>query len=419
DDHGPIEPATSLPFPPVTKAHIMNCAYHHWWPKYRTITPKSRMLPLSPPFLDYLRADGIILPDDDQPPQADWDSDSGVFSASDNPDAEDTDDDEEATDVVEGWQNIHGAIKRTIDELGGRVVPKLNWSAPKDATWMNANTMDCRSPNDVYLLLKSSDFITHDLEHAFDDAEDTPDVSIQQSEIPYYLVLRKTVPNFNPSVEFRCFVRNNKILGICQRDLNHFDFLSKMEGRLQSLIQEFFDVRLRDTFEDDNFVFDVYVPSPYTRVWLVDINPWAPRTDAILFSWLELLTMPEPPEREVEKQEDLSASAAEEFVRLRIGRPSEVEHMNAEAPVEESKDEDADAADESEDSDVEDIWLPELRLVKKTDPEAYSFATPQYSAQKMPKDVVEAGASGEGLREFAKEWQDILARRQEEDRRVE
>lgn len=26
--------ATALPFPPITKAHIMNCSYHSWHPKY-------------------------------------------------------------------------------------------------------------------------------------------------------------------------------------------------------------------------------------------------------------------------------------------------------------------------------------------------------------------------------------------------
>ena len=25
---------TELPFPPVTKSHILNCSYHSWYPKY-------------------------------------------------------------------------------------------------------------------------------------------------------------------------------------------------------------------------------------------------------------------------------------------------------------------------------------------------------------------------------------------------
>ena len=35
---------------------------------------------------------------------------------------------------------------------------------PQDATWMSFNgTIRCTSPYDVFLLLKSSDFVTHDL----------------------------------------------------------------------------------------------------------------------------------------------------------------------------------------------------------------------------------------------------------------
>ena len=63
----------------------------------------------------------------------------------------------------------------------------------------------------------------------------------------------------------------------------------------------------------------------------------------------------------------------------------------------------------------EEFWRPEFRLVRKNDPEAYSFSTPQYSAHKMPKDVVDASASGDGLREFARDWKEILEKRQRED----
>lgn len=405
------EGLTELPFPPVTKSHILNCSYHSWYGKYRAITPKSRLVPLSRPFVDYLRADGIILPDDEDEPQPDWDSDSGIFSASDNPDAQD-DAEFEEQDVAAEWRNIHNAIKRTIGDLGGKVVPKLNWSAPKDATWMNAtNSMECRSPNDIYLLLKSSDFVTHDLEHAFDDTVDSPESAMPESEIPYHLVLRKHF-QMNPSVEFRCFVRRRKLLCMCQRDLNHFEFLFPMKEKLQGLLQEFFDVRLRDTFADENFVFDAYIPAPYTKVWLVDVNPWAPRTDPLLYSWLEVLRMPDPPD--LGPKED----GPEEFVRLSI-RPSSNNKPTAdidEPSSEPAKEETSPVEDEDSDSDVdEEIWFPELRLVRKSDPEAYNFSTPQYSAHKLPKDVVDASQSGEGLREFARDWENILAKRQTED----
>jgi hypothetical protein len=416
--------ATRLPFPPVTRDHILHCSYHSWHPKYRGITPKTRLIPLTQPCVDYLRADRIILPSDDDDEGQLWDDDSGIFSASDATDADQyLDEDEEDLDPAEGWHETHDAIKATIKELGGQVVPKLNWSAPKDATWMNANTMICHKPSEIYLLLKSSDFVTHDLEHAFDDTVSSPRSSLTKDTIPYHLVLRKAVKQWNPSVEFRCFVRGRRLLCMCQRDLNHFDFLFKMRGHLRSLIQEFYETRLRD-FDDENFAFDVYVPPPYDRVWLVDINPWAERTDPLLFSWLEILTMPDPPEESppdrVPEIVRLSMAPTNENTMELLQRVREAAKA-LEENEDENKGEDSDcsSSDDVESDADEEIWLPELRLVRKTDPEAYSFNTPRYSAHKLPKDVVDASQSGAGLMEFAKEWEAVLAERLREDEMVE
>jgi hypothetical protein len=381
-------PLKELPFPPTTKQHILNCSYHSWHPRYRGITPKARLIALPDPFLEYLRADGIVLAPEEND-RAEWsDGDSGIFSGNDNEGGDDGDD-EAAQDPSANWRDTHEEIERVIEELGGKVAPKLNWSAPKDATFMNAtNSMECRTPNDIYLLLKSSDFVTHDLQHAFDDTEedteedtkedrpnDNENSTVATPTIPYYLVLRKWIM-LNPSVEFRCFVRNRKLIALCQRDLNHFDFLFKMRDRLLNTIREFFEIRLKHTFPDANFVFDVYVPPPHDRVWLIDINPWAPRTDPLLFQWLELLNLPEPAD-----------------------------------PV-------AYSTDESEEDEViEPLFVPEFRLVKKDDPEAYGFTTPQYSAHKLPKDVVDASRGGEGnLREFAMQWKE--AQRLAEEQRA-
>jgi hypothetical protein len=379
------ERLTALPFPPLTKQHILNCSYHSWHPKYRSVTPKARLIPLTAPFLAYLRADGIILPEDETPRI--WsDSDSGVFSANDTQDDDASDD--EGEDVAAQWRGLHQNVKSTIAELGGKVVPKLNWSAPKDATWISTtNSMDCTEPNDIYLLLKSSDFVTHDLEHAFDDCVDEG----PSPEIPYHLVLRKWV-QLNPSVEFRCFVRKRQLIAICQRDLNHFEFLFNMEDKLRDRIQSFFDTSLRDTFPDESFAFDVYIPPPHNRVWLIDVNPWAQRTDPLLFSWLELLTMPVP------------AQLPEKVVSLPLTGGNGADDSEGESNEEDS------------DSDIEDVFLPEFRLVRKDDPEAYAFASPKYSAHKLPKDVVDASAGGSSqLREFAQQWKDMLAQKEQED----
>ncbi|EEA26906.1 hypothetical protein TMatcc_004810 [Talaromyces marneffei ATCC 18224] len=370
-----------LPFPPITRSQILHCSYHYWHALYRAITPKARLIPLSDAFLSYLRADGIVLPPENPSRAAMMGEDSGIETS----DSEEDDNDQE--DPSEAWRDIHTQIEETIRELDGKVTPKLNWSAPKDATWIAVtNDLQCQTPNDIYMLLKSSDFITHDLEHAFDDTDPEPEGAttedLDTNNIPYHLVLRKYF-NLNPALEFRCFVRNRTLLCMCQRDLNHFDFLFPMRDMFVSRIQKFFDEKLKDTFPDPSFVFDVYVPPPHDRVWLIDINPWAIRTDPLLFSWLEILTM-----------KDL-APLEDEVVRLSI------------------KDDGSSASPEADDSEdeVENISsVPELRLVERDDPEAYGFTSPQYSAHKLPREVVDASQAGTGgMASFMQQWKDLLA----------
>ena len=311
--------------------------------RHKRVTFETIVVPLTPAFLSYLRADGILLP----PEQS---------NASQPQESLGDEDESEDEDPLQSWPEVHAAIQSAIHELGGKVYPKLNWSAPKDATWMLAtNSMECTTANDIYLLLKSSDFITHDLEQAFVGCEDDP----SEVEIPYVLALRKAVPATVNSMEFRCFVRRRSLMGVCPRDLNYYDFMESLSLVLEDLICDFFEDKLRDKFPDENFVFDVYIPEPVAGglVRLIDINPWAQRTDPLLFSWLELLTMPEPKE--------------------------------------------------ITDTDFEDDpWLPEFRFVKRGDPEAHTFNAPRYSAHKLPKDVVDAGISGEGgIRDFLNRWE--------------
>ncbi|KAL8754333.1 MAG: hypothetical protein Q9184_005140 [Pyrenodesmia sp. 2 TL-2023] len=373
--------------------------------RYRSLTPKARLIPLTAPFLSYLRADGILLPleETDADPFSSTETDSGIFSSTSTPTGSPTNSDSDSdiyTDPSLSWPEIHSAVASTIGELGGNVVPKLNWSAPKDATWINAtHTMECRSPNDVYLLLKSSDFVTHDLEQAFDGCSPSPspDNAIESNSnnndtIPYHLILRKTIPALATSLEFRCFVRARTLLCVCQRDLNHYDFLPNLTGTLRLRIQAFFEESLKGTFEDENWVFDVYIPPPHRRVWLIDVNPWAPRTDPLLFSWMEILGMRVP------------------------GLPAvKVDNRNGAANVV-----NGDGGSETEGTNEEEeegVFTPEFRLVGRNDPEAYSFNTPQYSAHKMPKDVVDASGDGEaGLREFMGRWREIVKEQEEGER---
>ncbi|KAH7041298.1 D123-domain-containing protein [Microdochium trichocladiopsis] len=415
-------------FPPITRDHILNCSYDSWFPKYRASCIKSRIIPLSPEFVEYIREDGIILADDDsaEPEDDEWEMAPNTLKprveelGSDSDESDSDDDEPPRLPPNQRFPGLHQQIKDKITELGGEVAPKLNWTAPKDAVWISPhqNTIKCTCPNDIYLLLKSSNFITYDLEHAFDDCTPTPSSQAQTapSANPAFkpvLVLRSY---FNPhtAMEFRCFVKHRNLVGISQRDLNYYEFLEPLKEHIVARISQLFNSKLRYTFPDGNFAFDVYIPEgedePLSRARLIDINPWAPHTDSLLFGWSELLEMEVPGpilgvagggSDDVDEQ-----SLVAETIRLSIAQPGQT--LPTTRSLETHDGADGDVSDSTDDDDDEEDFVPELRLIEKSDPAAYNFSSPQYSAHKLPKDVVDASTAGEGgMRDFMQKWKEM------------
>ncbi|KAF3490648.1 cell division cycle protein 123 [Arthroderma uncinatum] len=349
------------------------------------------------------------------------DDDSWTVSTSEednNSDQDGSDAEDDTYDPSREWPDVHAEVIAKITELGGQVSPKLNWSAPRDAKWILAtNDMQCRTANDVYLLLKSSNFMNHDLDHAFDGCVPEPEQEQKdtstpdQLSIPYHLVLRKYF-NVNTSLEFRCFVRHRQLICLCQRDLTYYDFLSDMRNDLLRVIQSFFDQKLRDTFPDPDFVFDVYVPPPYNRVWLIDINPFAPKTDPLLFSWQQILRIGQEVERSMNVNGQ-SSDIEEQVVRLHIGDQTSSSVSETHASLVE------DEGDNDEDSDIEEVSeLPLFLLLSGGNPAGTNMNAAQYSAHKLPKDVVDASKGGPaGMSEFLGQWKDILEGRIQPDTR--
>ncbi|KAH7354133.1 D123-domain-containing protein [Plectosphaerella cucumerina] len=396
--HGEAVPA-SVPddalsaFPPITRDQILNCSYDSWFPNYRPYALKSRIIKLSPAFVEYIGQDGIILADDDEAgtegrgeEDEEWAPSTFTKRPQDLADEESDSDSEPEPDSRppnERFPEIHKEIQDRIRELGGAVVPKLNWSSPKDAAWISPhqNTLKCTSPNDIYLLLKSSSFVSHDLEHAFDGTTETP--SSASRPFQPVLVLR---PFFSPhpALEFRCFVKQRSLIGMCSRDQNYYPFLDELRPAISGKIEDFFEDRLRYTFPDGSFVFDVYIPEDgdavdgLGKVRLIDINPWAPRTDSLLFDWGELL-------------------------EFRVPRPIIGTVVNREIP-------EAGSADDTTDDEADEV-VPELRLMEKDNPASSNFSSSQYSAHKLPKEVVDASTAGDGgLREFMQRWRELTER---------
>lgn len=53
---------TPLVFPPLTHQRLENCAFSSWYPNFRSVSIKSKIIPLPEEFVSYLNADGVFIP---------------------------------------------------------------------------------------------------------------------------------------------------------------------------------------------------------------------------------------------------------------------------------------------------------------------------------------------------------------------
>ena len=166
--------------------------------------------------------------------------------------------------------------------LGARYFQNLAGVAPLMLHGFQVDLLKCRSAGEVLLFLKSSDFVQHDIHHAYDECIDSG------SRKPS-LVLRKWF-DFTKSMEFRCFVDDGCLLAICQRYCGiHYPFLLEQKAKLGRLISDFYELRIRDIFNLASFTFDVYVDKK-ERVWLIDFAPFPCQRDCDSASPHPLLT---------------------------------------------------------------------------------------------------------------------------------
>ncbi|XP_064400043.1 cell division cycle protein 123 homolog [Halichondria panicea] len=263
-----------------TQQEVVNCALPSWYKEFSSITFKSVFIPLSGEFVSFLLSDGCVLPEGCFLPAMDV---CGGDSSSDEADDWNEGDSNQQTKQAPAFLDIVQSITEGIKALGGEVLPKLNWSAPRDAVWVvPSNSLRCTCAAEVILLLKSSNFITHDLTRVFEYC--LP--SATKLPFQYQLCLRKS-ENIRPSAEFRCFVLSHTLIGICQR--NHtacYKNLLEMRDTLRAEIISFFD-EIKGKFPNDNYVFDI-CRIQENSYWLVDFNPYCSMTDPLLFSWEEL-----------------------------------------------------------------------------------------------------------------------------------
>ncbi|KAF8657678.1 hypothetical protein HU200_059833 [Digitaria exilis] len=348
---------------------LLRCQIHEWYPAFRRHSIHTVIIPLPAAFLRYLAGQADAAAESDEEPlpfllpainsgrqpfapvhanHPDPVSllNSELFFDSSTEDVYDPDADHPHRPE---FPELEAAIDAAIAELGGSALPKLNWSAPKDATFMSAEgTAKCTSFAEVALLLRSSDCVAHDLTSARQSCEDfvrpegarrnarkegagpkanqiggskgiseTPSGSKETAEeedkthsadcvledapeeeddgdtwlddgFQYYLALRKWYQGLRPESEFRCFVRERKLIAVSQRDASaYYPSLPGWISEVQPKIEAFFEEVIGPQFGSNRYTFDVYVR---TDGWvkLIDFNPWGGYTLPLLFTWEEL-----------------------------------------------------------------------------------------------------------------------------------
>ncbi|OVA04213.1 hypothetical protein BVC80_271g11 [Macleaya cordata] len=194
---------------------VKRCQIQEWYPKFKSVSIKTQIHELPEPFVQYHLDDSgpFLLPQSIS-------GEDALPQRIHNPEEEDdfqvpkgSDDESEQPLPPFCFPELELVIKKLIEDLGGSIFPKLNWSAPKDSVWISTTgTLKCTSFSEIALLLRSSKTLIHDLCHAFDSCVD----KTSSRPSTFFLALRKWYPSLHPEMEFRCFVQNHLLIGISQ-----------------------------------------------------------------------------------------------------------------------------------------------------------------------------------------------------------
>lgn len=186
--------------------------------------------------------------------------------------------------------------------MGGAVFVKTNWNSPKDAFWITAGqTMCCKDITDIYQLLKASGTCKEDLASynlpIFDGNvidvgvdSDAHQNASNPSETGNQFLIFKKWHDIHPGTEFRCFVRNKKLIGISPRDWPQYhDYICTQRINIVSDIVSMFKEHIKQKFPLFDYIFDV-VRDAKDQVFLLDFSPFNEKyTESLAFEWSELL----------------------------------------------------------------------------------------------------------------------------------
>jgi hypothetical protein len=273
----------------LTPSTLLSFRLPAWLPLLRKHTMPTRLLPLPPDFVEYLLEDGVWMPEDLAPVQADSfaDRDNEYDTEADRREEaqrwtatlEEIDSEDEAEEAAEEaaaakqklrqsqpfFPELVAQLQSLLAELNGPesskiggVFPSMDWHAPTDAAWIATERVaKCHSVGDVLLLLKSSDKVQTELTEPFANcsSEEAPHnaaagasaaaassagavataaSSSSSAAAPSFtptLCLRKWSA-LHPSRLFRTFIYRGCVLAISQLDVaNYYAHLQSAEAR--------------------------------------------------------------------------------------------------------------------------------------------------------------------------------------------
>ncbi|KAG1873226.1 D123-domain-containing protein [Suillus subluteus] len=179
----------------------------------------------------------------------------------------------------------------TIEEYG-TVFPKLNFSLPKVNSMHHGNyilppssPLKCTTLSDVHILLKSSDFISHDL--SIDTVLGRCQSDLESTPYQLELFLWKWYP-IDRSRELRRFVRKGRLIGISSHDTNFYGFMNepRTQQKIVEALQHLWEESIKSKWHgQQNYSYDVLMMRD--RI-VLDFNSYAPRADPLLFTYEEL-----------------------------------------------------------------------------------------------------------------------------------
>ncbi|KLT43776.1 D123-domain-containing protein [Cutaneotrichosporon oleaginosum] len=268
----PVPTSTTPPplFPPLTRAEVDAARTSAWYDVFEDLTTPATIISVDAlgeraAFLEWIESDSIFIPEDAGAEPSHADAPKYHLPA------------------------LNAAMRAAIAKYGA-VFPKLNWTSPRDAAFIlpqGHGPLHSTSPRDIYLLLKSSDFVQHDLDPA--RAYEGVAPADVPAEVSIELVLKRFT-EMNPSQEVRCFVRDDILLGISQRDTNFYEHYQgeAEQAALVARVREFYEDEVRENYAGGpNYVLDLYLADS-GRITITDFQPYRGSTDALLFSYGEL-----------------------------------------------------------------------------------------------------------------------------------